>query len=35
MVIYPGEGHVLAKRANQLDEMRRVLAWYEKYLERK
>lgn len=32
MVVYPGEGHVLEKRSNQLDEMRRVLAWYEKYL---
>jgi dipeptidyl aminopeptidase/acylaminoacyl peptidase len=32
MVIYPGEGHGLAKRENQLDNMRRVLAWYDKYL---
>lgn len=34
MVVYPGEGHVLEKRFNQIDEMRRVLAWYEKYLKR-
>jgi dipeptidyl aminopeptidase/acylaminoacyl peptidase len=34
MVVYPGEGHVLEKRANQLDEMRRVLAWYDRYLKR-
>ncbi|MCI0359348.1 MAG: prolyl oligopeptidase family serine peptidase, partial [Planctomycetaceae bacterium] len=35
MVVYPGEGHVLEKRSNQLDEMRRVLAWYDKYLQRR
>ena len=34
MVVYPGEGHVLEKRSNQIDEMRRVLAWYEKHLKR-
>jgi dipeptidyl aminopeptidase/acylaminoacyl peptidase len=35
MVIYPGEGHVLEKRSNQIDEMRRVLAWYDRFLKRK
>jgi dipeptidyl aminopeptidase/acylaminoacyl peptidase len=35
MVIYPGEGHGLTKRENQLDVMRRVLAWYEKHLKKK
>jgi dipeptidyl aminopeptidase/acylaminoacyl peptidase len=34
MVVYPGESHLLEKRSNQIDEMRRVLAWYEKYLKR-
>lgn len=33
MVIYPGEGHVLEKRANHIDAMRRVLAWYDKHLQ--
>ena len=34
MIVYPGEGHVLEKRSNQIDEMRRVLAWYDRYLKR-
>jgi dipeptidyl aminopeptidase/acylaminoacyl peptidase len=32
MVVYPGEGHILEKRSNQIDALRRVLAWYERYL---
>ncbi len=35
MVVYPGEGHILERRSNQIDEMRRVLAWYDTYLEGK
>jgi dipeptidyl aminopeptidase/acylaminoacyl peptidase len=35
MVVYPGEGHGLAKRNNQRDVMRRVLAWYDKHLKEK
>ena len=31
-VTYPREGHGVAERAHQLDYMRRVLGWYEKYL---
>jgi dipeptidyl aminopeptidase/acylaminoacyl peptidase len=34
MVVYPDEGHVLEKRSNQIDAMRRVLAWYDRYLKR-
>jgi len=32
MVIYPGAGHVLSERGQQLDLMRRVLTWYDEHL---
>ena len=32
MVVYRGEGHLIEGRANQIDVMRRVLAWYDKHL---
>jgi dipeptidyl aminopeptidase/acylaminoacyl peptidase len=31
LVVYPGEGHDLADRANKTDVIKRVLAWFEKY----
>jgi dipeptidyl aminopeptidase/acylaminoacyl peptidase len=32
LVLYPREGHGFRERAHQLDYLRRVLAWYDKYL---
>jgi dipeptidyl aminopeptidase/acylaminoacyl peptidase len=32
LVIYPGEGHLFYKPADQLDVFRRVTGWFEKYL---
>lgn len=32
MVVYPGQGHILDDRICELDEMRCVLAWYDKHL---
>ena len=29
---YPAEGHGFAKRENQIDALRRVVAWFDKYL---
>ncbi len=31
-VLYPREGHVIAERGHQLDLLRRVLAWYDRWL---
>jgi len=32
MLMYPGEGHGLAKKENQLDYERRILQWFGHYL---
>jgi dipeptidyl aminopeptidase/acylaminoacyl peptidase len=32
MLIYPGENHSLAEKANQIDYHRRILAWFDHYL---
>jgi dipeptidyl aminopeptidase/acylaminoacyl peptidase len=32
LVLYPGEWHVLGKPANQIDEMSRMLAWFDQHL---
>jgi dipeptidyl aminopeptidase/acylaminoacyl peptidase len=32
LVIYPGEGHNLSQLDHQIDRMKRVLAWFNKYL---
>jgi dipeptidyl aminopeptidase/acylaminoacyl peptidase len=32
VVFYPEEGHGFAKRENQIDSLRRTVAWFEKYL---
>jgi len=32
MATYPREGHPIEERKHQLDLVRRVLAWYDKYL---
>ena len=32
LVLYPREGHGLREEKHQLDRMRRIVAWYEKYL---
>jgi dipeptidyl aminopeptidase/acylaminoacyl peptidase len=32
LVVYPGEGHDFADRANRKDVLERTLAWLEKYL---
>jgi len=29
---YPDEGHGFAKRENQIDALRRTIAWFERYL---
>ncbi len=31
-VFYPAEGHGFQKRENQIDSMRRTVAWFERYL---
>jgi dipeptidyl aminopeptidase/acylaminoacyl peptidase len=31
MVVYPGEGHGISQRRHQLDVLRRVVAWYERF----
>jgi dipeptidyl aminopeptidase/acylaminoacyl peptidase len=31
---YPNEGHGFAKRENQIDSIRRTVAWFDKYLKR-
>jgi dipeptidyl aminopeptidase/acylaminoacyl peptidase len=31
-ILYPGEWHVLGKPANQIDEMTRMLAWFDRHL---
>lgn len=32
MLVYPGENHSLAEKANQLDYHRRIIAWFDHYL---
>ncbi len=32
MLVYPGENHSLAEKANQIDYHRRILAWFDHYL---
>ena len=32
VVFYPGEGHGFAKRENQVDALKRIIAWFDKYL---
>jgi dipeptidyl aminopeptidase/acylaminoacyl peptidase len=35
VVFYPAEGHGFVKRENQIDSLRRTVAWFEKYLKPK
>jgi dipeptidyl aminopeptidase/acylaminoacyl peptidase len=32
MVVYPREHHSFTERAHEVDLLRRILAWYDKYL---
>jgi dipeptidyl aminopeptidase/acylaminoacyl peptidase len=32
LVIYPGEGHLFAKPANQRDVAQRMAGWFDRYL---